>query len=218
VKIQGFFNKNDIMIKETFTNLLVKYSVQNELIAKLWTEIETHYSARNRHYHTLVHLEKLLQQLTFVKNEIQDWDTILFSLFYHDVVYNALKSDNEEKSAALAVQRMKQLSIAISQIETCQQQILATKSHLFSNQNDTNYFTDADLSILGQPWKIYEIYTKQVRKEYAIFPSFVYNPGRKKVLIHFLNMENIYKTDFFYQKFELQAKKNLQSELDFLNK
>lgn len=204
------------MLKETFTRLLKNYTDNQLLARELWAEIEQNYTNKKRHYHTLQHLENLLAQLTAVKNEIKDWDTVLFTLYYHDVIYNALKSDNEEKSAELAVKRMKQIAVSDETIKLCVAQILATKSHLKSADSDTNYFTDADLSILGQPWETYSAYYKNVRKEYVIYPDFVYNPGRKKVLAHFLAMDGIFKTDFFYHKFEMQAKENLKEELSLL--
>lgn len=151
-----------------------------------------------------------------IKKEIQNWETILFTLYYHDVIYKAVKSDNEEKSAELAEKRMKQLSIPDEKIVLCKAQIIATKSHVKSVDPDTNYFTDADLSVLGQDWESYSAYYKNVRKEYAIYPDLLYNPGRKKVLNHFLEMESIFKTEYFYNKFEEQAKQNLQKEIELL--
>lgn len=204
------------MIKETFIELLTNYTDNERLTNELWTEIEKHYSDKKRHYHTLQHLESLLTQLTEVKDKIQDWDVILFTLYYHDIIYNATKSDNEEKSSKLAEKRLKQISVSNDKIDFCKRQILATKSHLKSTDSDTNYFTDADLSILGQNWETYSLYYKNVRKEYSIYPDLVYNPGRKKVLKHFLSMNRIYKTDFFFCKFETQAKRNLTNELNLL--
>lgn len=205
------------MLKETFIELLTNYTDNNGLIKELWTEIEKNYTNKKRYYHTLQHLDNLLTQLTEVKNEIQYWETILFTLYYHDIIYNSLKSDNEEKSAELAEKRMKQISVSNETIELCKNQILATKSHIKSADGDTNYFTDADLSVLGQPWETYSLYYKNVRKEYSIYPDFVYNQGRKKVLNHFLTMERIFKTDFFHCKFDIQAKQNIQNELKLLN-
>lgn len=204
------------MLKERFIELLTKYTDNNRLKDELWTEIEKNYSSKKRHYHTFQHLENLLSQLTEVKSEIQNWETILFTLFYHDIIYNSVKSNNEEKSAELAEKRMKQISVSNDKIELCKKQILATKSHIKSTDSDTNYFTDADLSILGQNWETYLLYCKNVRKEYSIYPTLVYNPGRKKVLNHFLSMDRIFKTDFFYNKFETQARQNLQQEIESL--
>lgn len=204
------------MLKETFIELLTKYTDNDSLKKELWTEIEKNYSSKKRHYHTLEHLANLLSQLTDVKSEIQNWEIILFTLFYHDIIYNSIKSDNEEKSAEFAENRMKQISVSNDRIELCKEQILATKSHIKSIDSDTNYFTDADLSVLGQNWETYLLYCKNVRKEYSIYPTLVYNPGRKKVLNHFLSMDRIFKTDFFYNKFEIQAKQNLQQEIESL--
>ena len=203
-------------LKEIFSNLLINYTTNSSLINELWDEVEKNYSGKKRHYHTLLHLENLLTKLTEVKSEIQHWEAILFTLFYHDIIYTALKSDNEENSALLAEKRMQQLSVSNDIIERCKNQILATKSHSKSTDSDTNYFTDADLSVLGQPWEIYSLYYKNVRKEYAIYPDFIYNTGRKKVIQHFLSMNSIYKTDYFYNQFEKVAKENLMKELSSL--
>ncbi|TRX59618.1 hypothetical protein FNH22_09885 [Fulvivirga sp. M361] len=205
------------VLKKTFLELLIKYTDNKNLVNELWNEIETNYSSKKRHYHTLQHLESLLIQCIKIKREIRNWDAILFTLYYHDVVYNPLKSNNEEKSAELAEIRMKKISVPDDTIKLCKRQILATKSHSKSPDSDTNYFTDTDLSVLGQNWKKYSEYYKNVRKEYRIYPDLIYNPGRKKVLTHFLEMDRIFKTDIFYKTFEAQAKQNIQQEMELLS-
>lgn len=140
----------------------------------------------------------------------------MFTLYYHDLIYSAIKSDNEEQSALIAEKRMGQISVQTTVIADCRKQILATKSHLEYADIDTNLFTDADLSILGADWETYFIYSRNVRKEYSIYYDLIYNSGRKKVLKHFLEKTRIYKTDYFYSKFEERAKSNLQAELETL--
>ncbi len=196
--------------------LVSRYNNDNRLTDELWNEIEINYTKKKRHYHTLEHLDNLLKQLSEVKAQIKGWDSVLFSLFYHDVIYNPLKNDNEERSADLAEKRLQQISVSKFIVENCKTQILATKKHAESSDMDINFFTDADLSILGSEWNLYSVYFMQVRKEYSIYPDLIYNPGRKKVLLHFLQMERIFKTDYFNNKFELQAKQNLQQELELL--
>ncbi len=68
------------VLRETFIGLLTNYIDDNRLIDELWTEIEKHYSSKKRHYHTLQHLDNLLVQLMKMKGEIQNWDTVLFTL------------------------------------------------------------------------------------------------------------------------------------------
>lgn len=202
------------MLKKTFRELVSKYSENEDLINEMWMEVQLKYTAKNRFYHTLHHLENLLEQLILVKKEIQNWDAVLFTLFYHDLIYNPFKSDNEEKSAKLAEKRLIQIAVPMEIIELCVEHILATKSHVISANPDTNYFTDADLSILGQNWETYLTYCNNVRKEYCIYPDITYKTGRKKVLRHFLTMERIFKTEFFHAKFENQAILNMKMELE----
>ena len=204
------------MLKNTFLSLAANYSSDKTLHLTLWEEIVENHTNKKRYYHTLEHLESLLFQLTPIKTEINHWNTILFTLFYHDVIYNSLKSNNEEKSAEFAIQRMQLLSVPQEIIKRCENQILATKHHKLSEDTDTNYFTDADLAILGANWETYQQYYKNVRKEYAVYPNLVYNSGRKKALKHFLTMDNIFKTEYFYKKFEKTARENIQREIDFL--
>jgi predicted metal-dependent HD superfamily phosphohydrolase len=201
------------MLKETFIDLAKRHSDDDNLINELWQEIVEAYSHRNRHYHTLAHLDHLYSRLLEVKSLISNWETVLFSLYYHDIVYNVRASDNEEQSAQLAEKRMQQLHAPEEMIETCKKQIIATKTHLQNTDSDMNYFTDADLSVLGEDWETYLAYIENVRKEYAVYPDLLYNPGRKKVLQHFLEMERIFKTDYFYEKLEAVARQNILKEI-----
>ena len=134
-------------------------------------------------------------------------------MYYHDIVYDVLKKNNEERSALLAEKRLTVLQIPRKSIESCTRHILATKAHQTNEDPDTNFFTDADLSILGSDWDAYNTYRHQVRKEYSVYPDILYKPGRRKVLQHFLQMERIFKTDPFFDKYEGRAKFNLEKEL-----
>ncbi len=200
-------------LQPIFLELAQRYTGDKILTEKLWAEIAASYTKRKRHYHNLAHLDNLLQELAPLRQSIQYWDTLLFSIFYHDAVYNVLKKDNEERSADLAKKRLQQIQFPAASMERCYQQILATKAHSISSDHDTNLFTDADLSILGKGPATYQQYCTDIRKEYSVYPDFMYKPGRKKVVEHFLQMERIYKTDYFFQLYEVPARANLQMEL-----
>lgn len=204
------------MLRQTFFELIKKYSDDLQLIELLWKEIETNYSSSKRYYHNLSHLENLLKQLLKVKMNIEDWDIILFSLYYHDIIYNVSKKNNEEKSAKYAQNILQKLNFSKERINSCFSQIIATKGHTISTDNDTNLFTDADLSVLGFSHDNYKNYYQQIRKEYKMYPSFMYNPNRKKVLQSFLKMDSIFKTSYFFDAFEKQARINIALEIDNL--
>tara|TARA_R110001592_G_scaffold9049_6_gene48678 strand:+ start:5986 stop:6600 length:615 start_codon:yes stop_codon:yes gene_type:complete len=204
------------LIRSNYLELLENYGVDSSSAERLWSEVNTNYSKKNRHYHNLNHLEDLLSELKNVKDKINNWEVVLFALYYHDIIYKSTKKDNEEKSAELASKRMNEIGVKESYVKLCHEQIIATKGHNENSDSDTNYFTDADLSILGRTPTNYKIYCSNIRKEYFIYPNFVYKKGRKKVVNHFLSMEKIFKTDEFYYQYEAQAKLNLQQELKSL--
>jgi predicted metal-dependent HD superfamily phosphohydrolase len=205
------------MIKLEFIASLKKYTADSELQQTMWNEVEKKYSGTDRHYHNLTHLNAMLNELTTHKDKFTNWDAIIFAIVYHDLIYSSLKSDNEERSAEVAVKRLTSISFPESLITLCRQLILATKRHEEADA-ETNTFTDADLSILGAEPATYKEYTHQIRREYSIYPDLIYNPGRRKVLTHFLEMSSIYKTKAFSDKYEAAARINLQAELTALNR
>lgn len=200
-------------LKQTFKALCLEYSADSKLIESFWNEIETHYSSSNRHYHNLLHLEYIIYELMATKDQINNWNAILFAVFYHDIIYKATSKKNEELSAELARKKLTELNVPDNEITLCFDAIIATKHHEINENNDINLFTDADLAILGSPINIYKKYIQNIRKEYSIFPDFLYNKGRKKVLKHFMEMKSIYKTISFKEKYEKQARENLTAEI-----
>ena len=203
----------NFLLKDTFIQLVSKYNSDPDLIDTLWTEIDRQYSNAERYYHNLDHLNNMLIQLNDLLSQMNNPDSILFALYYHDIIYKTSQFDNEAQSAKLAIERMKAIGLPALLIETCSSQIMATKSHEWTENGDANYFTDADLSILGSPQEQYQKYLEAIRKEYAIYSDLVYKTGRRKVINHFLEMPRIFKTDHFHHKFEKQARHNLQIEL-----
>ncbi len=205
-----------MILKDRFEQLCMSVNDDQTLTFNLWKEIEKKYSEKNRYYHNLSHLENMFQELDTVSDKISDFTTVSFSVFYHDIIYNATSKFNEENSAVIAEKRLKKAGISEDKIQIVTAQIVATKSHQNSKDQDTNYLLDADLSILGKDPETYLKYTQQIRKEYSIYPDFLYKPGRKKALQHFLEFENIFKTDYFKNSYEAQARENIAAEIQLL--
>lgn len=203
------------MFQAAFIETIGKFTHENDQVKKLWNNLFERYSSRSRHYHTLNHLDHMHRELKPVQNNILDWDVVIIAIAYHDIIYNVLKKDNEERSAAYVQKHLSGL-LTKERLGTLQQMILATKNHTASENPDTNYFTDADLSILGSGWDNYFSYTKQIRKEYGLYPDIIYKPGRRNVVKHFLEMDKIFKTPHFFDKYEIEARKNLKQEYSLL--
>lgn len=200
------------MLATDFITTLQSVTADQALPNAYWGEIALQHSHKSRHYHTLEHLEAVWQQLQPVKDKIEDWEVMLFAIGYHDFFYDVKREDNERRSAEKAVSKMLDAGYSGERADRCFRHIIATKSHAVSSDPDTNYFTDADLSILGSDPDAYLLYAKGVREEYSIYPSFMYNSGRKRVLKHFLHLPRIFKTDHFFELYENQARRNIKNE------
>lgn len=203
-------------LKERFLQLCTPFTKDPYLIHTLWSEIEKKHSEKGRHYHNLHHLDHMFSEFDSVKSKIESFTVISFSVFYHDVVYDAASKSNEEKSAELAESKLQELNIDQNLIIKVSRQIIATKSHRESDDSDTNYLLDADLSILGQDAETYREYTQKIRKEYSLYPDLLYKPGRKKVLRHFLELDSIFKTEDFREKYEKRTRENILFEIESL--
>lgn len=204
------------MLETDFREVLSSFVKNEGLIKKYWQDIVRQHSENSRHYHSIQHLKSVWQQLQPVREKIEDWPVVLFTIVYHDLIYNVQQSNNEEKSAEAAVEQLQAIGLAKDRVDRCYKHIIATKGHGVAEDPDTNYFTDADLSILGSDPDTYRIYAQNIRKEYRIYPSFTYNPGRRKVLQHFLDLPRIFKTDHFYALYEEQARINISGEISSL--
>lgn len=150
---------------------------------------------------------------------LQDKDLVDFAIFYHDIIYNVLRKDNEARSALLAVKRLKELGLSPQQTETVKGYIEATQTHTIpagiQNPADLSLFLDFDMSILAADWELYLAYTQQVRKEYRVYPDALYKPGRRQFLEKCLQSPAIFHTPLFKAQYEATARANMEKELQF---
>jgi len=204
-------------LKNRFEKVFLKYTTDKTVIEELWEGLHKHYSESFRAYHNLTHLNELFSYLDMYSSEIEDLTEFILAIFYHDIIYNVWKKDNEEKSADFAVKVLNKLKLQNVNTANITAHILATKTHT-SNSNDTSFLIDFDLAILGQSWEVYLDYTKKIRTEYKTVPNIIYYKGRKKVLEHFLNKKSIFTTAIFKNKYEDIARTNLKSEIELINK
>src|SRR5690606_10645286 len=180
------------------------------------TEINVAYSGPKRHHHNLQHLEFMFYEFDLVEDQVNDKISFQLAIFYHDLVYNVKKKDNEEKSADLAFEQLLEMGYPAEKCNFVKSMIQATKRHEISANQDINLLLDIDMAVLGMDWVSYFKYTQHIRKEYKIYPEFIYRKGRREILNHFLEMDHLFKTKFYRDKFEEQARKNIAQELDLL--
>lgn len=171
------------------------------------------YQQKNRHYHTLLHLENMFNALQTYELQIVDKQVVMLSIFFHDVVYAThYYSRNEERSAVYADKCLTALGVPTETIAKVKTYILATQHHQPApDDQDLQLLLDVDLAILGSNETNYKTYTQAIRQEYAYYPDFIYTQGRKKVLKNFLERPRIFY--LLPESLEIQARENITKEL-----
>lgn len=195
-----------------WSSIAGKLQIPEDVADRRWKEIEKSYSSPMRRYHNLQHIQNMISLLDEVPAEA---DSVMgLAIIYHDLVYNTLRKNNEERSANIACSRMKEY-LSESDLIRLKNYILATKTHTPGDPLQ-NLLVDLDLSILGSTFPDYKTYSRQIRVEYIWCPSFLYKKGRISVLEQFLTRNSIYQTDYFRIKYEEQARNNLKLEIESL--
>ena len=225
---------------KTFCYLLSDHHTKTEIEAEVREHVgktlfvykqfvETNYNDPLRYYHTLDHilscitrLEKLCErEPARARPPVGRWSVTLTrhgaaeieaAIWFHDIIYDARRNDNEEKSADLAKLILITFDMPGNFIKKVCNMIMLSGKHLEDNTEltvDEKFFLDIDLSILGETTNIYDLYTKQIRKEYSFVEDNIFCYERKKILDGFLEKKNIYYTEYFRENFQDKAIENL---------
>lgn len=175
------------------------------------------YRQPSRSYHNFVHIANVLKELDSARRLIDSPNLVEMALWYHDAVYQSRLSGNEEKSAELAQQRLSSAGVNTIFIDKVTSLILATKHPVTPQTQNEQYLVDIDLSILGKPEAEFDEYELDIRDEYSWVLEKDFKTGRSEILSEFLQRESIYSTEFFRNRYEEQAQKNLQRSIKILS-
>jgi predicted metal-dependent HD superfamily phosphohydrolase len=186
------------------------------LSQEYWNEIYSAYSSEGRYYHGLEHLRSIFRLTEEEVLSTTDRQALNLAVFYHDIVYDFERKDNERKSADLAIDRLSRAGVDQILIERVEELIMATYGHEYSDDALRNLMIEADVSVIGTDHDTYAKYAENCRREYSMFSDEEYNPVRKQALSHFLNTGSLFVSPKFKERFEANAKRNLQWEIDQL--
>jgi len=176
----------------------------------LFTNLQKHYTETQRMYHNFSHIHAMLKLCDQHVSEIENYRVLRLAVWYHDIIYRATRKDNELKSAEYALDALADSNLSTPEFDQLKQLIISTKSHdILLNNFDNRLMLDLDLGVLAASREAYTHYTHAIRREYKIYPDFLYKKGRKKVLQHFLERKQIYFTPIFQTEHEADARENL---------
>lgn len=176
----------------------------------------TAYSAKNRYYHDLKHIEHMLAVANQVVDQVQDISTLYIAIWFHDCIQK-IGRDSEQLSADFAEDKLTELKAPVALVNRVVALIMSTKHGDDSNINrdlnpDQKLISDIDLCILGSTRAEYQLYTQECRKEYPV-TDFIYKRGRNKFLTKMVEGGRIFLTDYFTNQYEERALENIKYEL-----
>jgi predicted metal-dependent HD superfamily phosphohydrolase len=171
------------------------------------------YAEPQRAYHTLQHLNECLIEFDAVRPLAKEPDAVEFALWFHDAVYDPKSTENEEKSAELALKCLSQANARPWVLDRARHLILATKTHQSTADPDAALLLDADLAILGQSSDRYWQYERNIRAEYRWVDEALFRQKRSEILERFLARPVIYQTSWFRERYETSARANLAAAL-----
>lgn len=202
------------------TTLLL--SVPLQLPQPMREALEAAYAMPPRVYHNLAHIEELLRQFELVSTS-SGWTQpveVTLAILYHDAIYNAGASDNEVRSAQLAVDAIARwlpdagidVSRVVELIELTARHGQLTPGNFGATprDDDTRRFLDCDMAILGAPAAAFDAYDRGIAAEYRHVPRWLYTLNRRKFLKGLLARERIYLSDDVHARLDTPARHNLR--------
>jgi len=150
------------------------------------------YSEPHRFYHTWEHVLDLIDKAIDDK-ELSD--ELLLAIVFHDIVYDPMNNDNEEKSA--------ELFKTFFNYPDVYEAILATKNHIDVNPT-SKLLNKYDLSVLYGDFNSFMKYEDGIFKEYQFVDVKTYTENRIKFLEkHFGNIKQEYLDYIKYRKYNI---------------
>ncbi|MFT5658431.1 MAG: putative metal-dependent HD superfamily phosphohydrolase [Gammaproteobacteria bacterium] len=175
----------------------------------IYQQIVDAYAEPQRVYHTLEHIENCLAMFDQVSSLVDTADSVELAIWFHDVIYQIGDCDNEQLSADLFMA----LTEGLFEDEfrkKVYQLIMATR-HNFSpiTDHDTQLMVDIDLSSFGLPWPDFLRDSEKVRGEMQHLSDTEYYEKQAVFQQALLEKPQFFKSDFFYDNYETQARSNL---------
>ncbi|MEF9884486.1 HD domain-containing protein [Streptomyces sp. P9-A4] len=177
----------------------------------------TRWAEPQRRYHTVDHLRAVLDrvdELTDQGGEGGELELVRLAAWFHDAVYRPDRSENEERSAALAEKALTEAGLTPHEVTEVARLVRLTTGHDPAG-GDLNGETlcDADLAVLASDRDTYRGYTAAVREEYAFVPEAAFREGRATILRHLLGLPRLFRTPYGAAAWEERARENMEREL-----
>ncbi len=208
----------DGLLEERFTALWRRCLVPGASsdAGAIWSLLVQHYSEPHRFYHDREHLAHCLDELDLAATLVAHPDQVEMAIWFHDVINEPGVSDNEQRSADFfrglgGTLLDTEFSNAVTDL------ILVTTHREKPPIPDQCFICDIDLASFGCPWECFLRDSSAVKAEFTGTEEEYYR-GKEAFLRTMLGRSRVFLTDFFYRRYEQQARENIGRLLDMIGK
>jgi predicted metal-dependent HD superfamily phosphohydrolase len=174
------------------------------------------YNEPQRHYHTLDHIEHCLGMFEDCKALVCEPDALEMAIWMHDVILVSGRRDNEALSAALYLE-LSRGAQRDEMRELVSRLIMATLHNGDAlDDADSNFMVDIDLSSFGLPWDKFLRDSLNLRAENPQLRDQDYQLNQTGFQRGLLARPRFFLSDFFFARFEIQARDNLARYFEYL--
>lgn len=179
------------------------------------------YATPPRAYHSFTHVQEVLRHMAEVTAG-PGWthpNEVFLAVLFHDARYLVGASDNEARSADLALEAIATWlpgqGLDTGRVRTLIE-LTARHGKLDGDalDADTRHFLDCDMAILGAPAAQFDAYDAAIAEEYRPrVPGPIFRFNRRRFLKGLLGRDRIFLSDFFHQRLDAPARANLRRVL-----
>jgi predicted metal-dependent HD superfamily phosphohydrolase len=175
--------------------------------AEVYADLAARLGEPGRFFHNLGHIDDCLRRFDTIAAHLADRDAVEIALWFHDAVYVPGDPTNERRSAQLFLVQSQGARPVFRRRVTAL--ILTTKRDRTPRGNDCKFIDDIDLAGFGSPWDEFMRNGALLRQEFAKQTEADYNRGLAGFLGGLRRRGRFFRTDYFAQRLETQARHNL---------
>ena len=194
--------------------LLTRWNVVLPGHDALFLDLLDRWGEEHRRYHGRTHLLAVLEALDLLTEPAAPPRAVVLSAWFHDAVYRGVAGQDEEESARLAEDRLRQAGLPGPEVDEVARLVRMTADHRPEPGDDAGaLLSDADLSVLGGEPDAYARYLAAVRQDFAHIGDEDFAAGRGAVVRGLLELDPLFHTSRARELWLEAAHRNLRGEL-----
>lgn len=152
-------------------NLRVNYLLEKYSIDYSAEKLMSEYGSLDRFYHNWKHIEECIEQFARVKNRLDEPDVVEMAIYFHDIVYNVQRDDNESVSSVFfhaAAIKCKDTDFRDKVTKMIRETKWFGNRYPKNIDGDMEYMHDIDYSIFAADLDRFLEYDAGIAQEYSV--------------------------------------------------